>query len=548
MSNNYSSQSIPHWPLISLFFLFLGSALLPAGFLSAAFISSANSYLLILAFASWASRKVLFPKSLSMLLICFTLMIATGTLSGIENDRYNYLKDVWYFSNVVILICTGYVLGTLAPSLPKMIKTMIYASILIAAKHLAPFILHPELFTMPAVEVRKLVGGGHLEVALSLVFLIIYYGHWQKILRISPHIAWLAFFLCASSVVLSFSRTTVLVCLIIFFGLKGYMIGKRFVKASFLAITTATLLVSITALLPEPSQEEKRTFSGKLLRSVQELSIADYSRNSDINDNFRGYESARALIAYKDGGPIGWIIGRGLGYTIDLGMYISLGGKEMLRHIPVIHNGILYILIKAGISGLGLFLFSFLWLFRLGQKSAITSMNHDRKMAAMIVQSMIITSLVTAWIVTGPFNKSLLNSMMLILGFCLSLLENKKLWGYSDPVRDTSPPPLRLKNPLAHPQQLLIKPLTRPQQLLSHSLIHRPQQLLSKSLVHRPQQLLNKPLTRRPQQLLSKSLIHRPQQLLSKPLIRPKQLPSKLLLSRKILDTTSRNPGIESIR
>ena len=408
----------PDWPIYSILFLVLGSTFLPVEL-----ISGMNAYFLILSIFVWLSKKREFPKSLLVLIINFTAIITIGLISGIDNQIYPYLKDAWYFINPVLVISTGYCLGAQTPKLDKILRALIISGLILAIVHLLTFALNPRLLTLSATEIRTLAGNGNFLVGLSIAFLIAKFGDWRKSFSITPIVGWLILLASISSLVLSYSRTLVLVSLIFWLALRGNMVGQRFIRIVVIAIISIAILGVFASVMPKETEMEKKTFSGKLLRSVQELTISDYLDEQSINDNFRGFETARALKSYTDGGPYSWLGGRGFGHFVDLGVTLALGEGPM-RYIPVLHNGIIYVLVKTGAIGLVLYISTFIWLFRRGGSSAISN-NEIEKFSGRIVQGTIAICLLTSWLISGPFNKSALFSVLLLLGLTLAIIDKK---------------------------------------------------------------------------------------------------------------------------
>ncbi|WP_407277706.1 hypothetical protein U5817_13675 [Aromatoleum evansii] len=409
----------PAWPLYSLFFLLLGGSYLPISL-----VSGMNAYFLVLALVVWGTRNNPFPKSLWVLLICFSGIIALGLAFGYDNELYPYLKDAWYFINPVGVILVGYSFGALTPRLSQALRLLVIAGLILASLHLAKFAINPNLLSLPATEVRALAGNGNFVVGLTCAFLIASIGRWREMLAIRPIFGWIVLLLCGASITLAYSRTLVLVVLVFWTALRGLMLGSRFVKLGAAVIVGLALLGALAASLPPASEAGKKTFTGKMLRSAQELTIADYRDQQSINDNFRGFETARAYKDYVDGGVLRWLGGRGFGHFVDLGVYLFLGDGPM-RYIPVLHNGMLYVLVKTGALGLILYLVSFGWLFRRGAVAA-RSVDPDERFAGLIVQGAVAVSLLTSWLIAGPFNKTALVSVLLLLGFCLSIVERKE--------------------------------------------------------------------------------------------------------------------------
>lgn len=417
-----SIRPIPQskWPLYSLLLLFLAGSVLPVEV-----ISGMNAYFLVLATIVWASKKQAFSKSLAVLISCFFGIIATGFVFGAENDLYPFLKDAWYFINPITLVAVGYCFGTQAPQLHEALRMLTIAGVILAMLHLSRFAINPDLLIMPATEIRAIAGNGNFVVGISCALLLATVGHWKKMLAISPSFGWVTLLICGASMALAYSRTLVLVAFVFYIALRGLLIGRRIVKLGAVGFTALALIGLVAVNLPKATEAEKKTFSGKLLRSAQELTVSDYRDEQSINDNFRGFETARAIKSYVDGGPIRWLGGRGFGHFVDLGVYLFLGEGPM-RYIPVLHNGILYVLVKTGAIGLALYLISFGWLYKKGLNAA-TSNNINQQFAGRLVQGAVAVILATSWLISGPFNKSALMAVLLLLGFCLAIVEKNEI-------------------------------------------------------------------------------------------------------------------------
>lgn len=414
-----SDTKYADWPLYSLLFLLLANSFVPVELLSAL-----NGYFLLLAFFVWISKRRTLPKSLGLTYLGFIGMLAVGMATGLGNELYPYLKDAWYFINPVIVITVGYCFGAQTPLLREALRIILVAGLMLGTYHLSKFALNPTLFTLPATEVRSIAGNGNFVVGLTFALLLGRFGKWRESFSIPLALGWLMLGVCAASVTLAYSRTLVLVAVVFWVALRGYMVGSRFVKVVAVATIALAVLGTVASMLPKATEMEKKTFTGKLLRSAQELTVSDYQDEQSINDNFRGFESARALKAYADGGVPSWLGGRGLGHFVDLGVFLNLGEGPM-RYIPILHNGIIYVLVKSGALGLSFYLLTFAWLFKRGSIASQSSDN-TTQLAGRIVQGCVAVLLFTSWLISGPFNKSALFGVLLLLGLSLSIIERRE--------------------------------------------------------------------------------------------------------------------------
>lgn len=414
-----SNTKYAGWPLYSLLFLLLANSFVPVEL-----ISALNGYFLLLALFVWISKRRSLPKSLGIAYMGFLGMLAVGMATGLSNELYPYLKDAWYFVNPVIVVTVGYCFGAQTPLLREALRIVLIGGLILGIYHLSKFALNPTLFNLPATEVRSIAGNGNFVVGLTFAFLLGRFGKWRESFCIPPLLGWLILCISAASVTLAYSRTLVLVAVVFWIALRGYMVGSRFVKVVLVAVIALVVLGTVASMLPKATEMEKKTFTGKLLRSAQELTVSDYQDEQSINDNFRGFESARALKAYADGGIPSWLGGRGLGHFVDLGVFLNLGDGPM-RYIPVLHNGIIYVLVKSGALGLAFYLLTFAWLFKRGSKAS-QSPDSNVQLAGKVVQGCVAVLIFTSWLISGPFNKSALFGVLLLLGLSLSIIERRE--------------------------------------------------------------------------------------------------------------------------
>lgn len=421
------------WPLISLLALFLGAAQVPV-----AVITGANSYLLLLSIVVWRASRSAFPKALLVIVASFVAIISVGLMTGLSNERYAYLKDAWYFINPVLTIATGYCFGVCGVRMASALKVVVVAGVVLALIHLSKFGMNPALFSMPATEVRMIAGNGNFLVGISVALLLANWGRWREVLDTPGWLGGLMLTVGAASMALASSRTLVIVALLFLGGMRGMMAGSRFLRFAIAGVLALSMLAALSSALPPPTEQEKKTFTGKLLRSMQELAISDYQDEQSINDNYRGFESARAYKAYVDGGPVSWLGGRGMGYYVDLGIYLQLGEGRM-RYIPILHNGIFYLLVKTGVLGVLGFLACFGWLFMRGGNAA-QQIDPELASSGRIIQSCVAVSIATAWLIAGPFNKSALLSVLLVMGYALAVADRReRMFGLAGGEASTQP-------------------------------------------------------------------------------------------------------------
>jgi hypothetical protein len=405
--------------------------------LPSSWLTGMNAYLVGLAIALAIAAGRVLDECLVRALAPFALLLLVGTVSGIGADPWDFLRDAWYVGNAALTFATGYVLYCANANLRHGLRAVVVAGTLVALLQIAPFVWEPSLLMLSSTQIRSLLGTGFFVPALGVTVLMAFRGRWSEELGIRPAFAWLAAALMAAAIVLSFSRTILLVSLVgVVVGL-GFLDRRAVLRGAWVAAFGAVGLLALGALVETDSFVSQQTFTGTLARSMQELWITDYTDFKSINDNWRGYETARALRQFASGSPLEWLIGQGFGAMIDLGVAIGLGGSRgagmtTFREIPVLHNGYAYLLVKCGAVGLVAFIAFLLTLYRAAGSG-------DRReapgSASRLMRAVVVSLFATTWVISGPFNKSELFGFMLVAGFVYAHLRGPRSAHNRDPHR-----------------------------------------------------------------------------------------------------------------
>jgi hypothetical protein len=409
------------WPAASIVFLCVFTLIAPAGL-----VTGMNLYLLLLAFVGWLATRRPFEPALIRMGLPFGAIIVIGLVGGIGADRYLYLKDAWYCSNPAVVMAVGFVFGRLLGDVKRGLRAFVIGGSLIALLHLSVFVVNPDLLDRQATQIRSFAGNGFHATALASVLPIAWIGRWRTGLGLAPGVAGICLALCTGSLVLSFSRTMVLVVALGLLAMVGYFARRELLRVLGLAVLVAAAITALQTNVDTTSLDAKRSFVGKLARSIDELSVSEdhYSRAA-INVNWRGYETARALDTWSQGHPLQLAFGRGFGAQVDLGLFQNLSRDPLgaVRFIPVFHNGYVYLLVKTGIVGVLLYLGVLVWLYRVGRRHAGGARGGDKTMHGRALQACVVVLGVTTWVVSGAFNKFDMIALLLLLGLLLAAHE-----------------------------------------------------------------------------------------------------------------------------
>lgn len=413
------AKRLPSWPASSIVLSLILALILPPGILT-----GMNLYLLLLAFVLWMSSGEPFDSCLLKAIAPFFMILAVGLVAGIGADRYLYLKDAWYILNPIVVISVGYVFYRCKPDVARGLRAFVVGGTLVATVFLSAFVDRPDLILQSAVRIRETVGTGYYAPALAFTILIGFFGKWRKGLELPNWIATLCLFICSLAVILCFSRTMLIVAIIGVMTVLGAFARREWQRIAVIAISGTVLVSGLNLLVDTSSREVQHTFIGKLARSLEEITVDDYTDLKSINENWRGYETSRALDAYAAGAPHQWLVGQGFGAEVDLGIAMPLGGgvgeqRVLKRFIPILHNGYAYLLVKGGAFALLLFGYFLFWLYWLGRQGANAQPDRFSALPARLLQAVALNLAVTTWIVSGAFNKLDMFPYLLAAGFLL---------------------------------------------------------------------------------------------------------------------------------
>ena len=307
------------WPAVSIVLLgFVGT------FVSLALSSLLIAYLFFLTLIAVVATGAKWSPRVLLVFGVFLLMITAGLTHSVGNLTYDIFKDVWYFSYAAAMIVIGYLFGSLLGNRNRVYSAFIVLGVISAAIHLIPFFVTPTLITESAIRIRNVAGTGYYAVSIALVLGLYRLRDASTFGRI---LILFAMILCAISMGLSFSRTMYIVFAILMLAYLGWLDGLRHASVRWGAAVLLVGVIVSVQMSPMAYLPNKPTFMDKTLHSLQEIRVRDYSSFEDINTNWRGFETARAVQTYTAGRPDEWLLGRGFGHLVDLGFYMNLSGR-----------------------------------------------------------------------------------------------------------------------------------------------------------------------------------------------------------------------------
>lgn len=373
-------------------------------------VSAASLLLLLL-----IQRRLRLQKKMVIFVLPILGSMAFGTVNSYEHSIYAIFKDVWYFLNPLIAIALGYFLFSSRTSQATIMQAVCISGSIAACVHLVDFFANIG-YVDSLFNVRFEYGiKGYYITAIALPCFTYFLSN-KAVFRSHSLVLVPALLLCLASVLLSFSRTFIVLSAVIFFinTERFRLSGINFFKLALFMIP-ASILLNFHDGVGADSK-----FLEKVVRSLSEVAISDYQTNKDINLNWRGYESYRAVVDYQSGSWQERIVGQGLGATIDLGIEISLGDREF-RYVPIIHNGYLQLLVKTGLIGFILYIYFLgsIVFFRSSHASGFQSLREHQSVVRLI-RGLGFFLVLASLVVTGIFNQGIF-SVLILLGLMVAM-------------------------------------------------------------------------------------------------------------------------------
>ncbi|NNE73083.1 MAG: hypothetical protein HKN26_05415 [Acidimicrobiales bacterium] len=300
------------------------------------------------------------------------IIVLLGTL-GIfaEDHQTNFIiRDYWLYVRLAMILTLGFNFGArLRPVI--FLRWTVRMAIAVSGYHIYQVIASGSSFTGSARAFRSQVGRGHTlpVVALAVVFTCYRYSRLRD-LRLRSHEIIIAVWLSVASVVLSFSRVRIAALLLITVApllvatLQARPVFRR--RISVLRVFALLALVLGAGGYALFSTNVGSDFSDKVGRSFSELTSDEFADRAEINERWRSWERQRAWDTYEGAPPLTFMYGFGFGQLIDSEVGFEFDG-EILRFLPVIHDGFTLTYVKVGVFGLAALFWVHYVLWRAGR-------------------------------------------------------------------------------------------------------------------------------------------------------------------------------------
>ena len=363
------------------------------------------------------------------LLLPLVGLLAVGAIVSFSKlfpwDRdfiYLYGKDLWYYSKPVLLLMAGFYLFRFSIGFDRLVSILIFCSLAITIASISKLLINVDFNNMDLDEIRFRFGSGNILPAISLAYILHVKSFKPRIFGIVIPRG-LVIVTLLSGLLMAFSRTIWGVFIIMLLAFNSYFTLKiRKALPSLFKLGVVVLSFVILLIILNYRNDESTVlgqFIAKYSRSMEEISKeSEFSTYKDKMTHWRGYESLLVRNEIGNNSLVGKIFGYGFGKTVYIGEDHFLGPENI--YIPKFHNGYSEIRLKTGLTGMLLYFFFFLGVFLLADSDKIRSIGSD------FLKGLVVTALFTTIIITGYYNKSVLDPVVLITGFLISSLLEKR--------------------------------------------------------------------------------------------------------------------------
>ena len=282
-------------------------------------------------------------------------ILVLGAPGFVGHEFRDVIRDIFFALTPLALIFIGFWLAQRKGFWNQVPASFVGLGVVFALAHLSAFFFTPSLLLADSMVVRAATGGASDVTVLGLLVLLFINRFTPGYRPLRGAAYGLIFAILGASVVLSYSRTTMVVLLLGATAALGWWSGRN-LKWPLLILSVG--LVGLLLAGADGSAGEELTFMSKLTRSLAEVAVSNYETYADISMNWRGFENFKTLEQYLAGDVLQLLVGQGYGALVDLGFYMALGGDASIdfRYIPVLHNGYGYVLLKYGAIGIILYI------------------------------------------------------------------------------------------------------------------------------------------------------------------------------------------------
>ena len=349
-----------------------------------------------------------FVKYVSIFVGILLIAISVGLIYN--HSIYFVIRDIAYLLKPITGLIVGYQLFNRQIKNP--FRFIMYAGLAIACYHL--FLVFYGIVIEGARNVREIREHGGYFNDFEVYTLIILLFSDKFGLDISKKRKYFFIAILAVSSFFYLARTNFIQFFILFLAMKELLvINMKTIKyLSIVVIAGITSFLAIVSYNPTRNGKGVDEFLYKIRNMPSEAFSTKINRDDwkDFHDNYRSYENIRTVeqLAYNNS----IFFGEGTGSKVDLKQKVFLGDMY-LRYISILHNGYMTVLLKAGLVGVFLYLFSIFYFFNKKNKEidALKPIN-------LLFVGTGVFLIISNWVFMGFHNP--IDTKSLLIGFLLA--------------------------------------------------------------------------------------------------------------------------------
>ncbi len=354
------------------------------------------------------------PRSMVRLLQIPAVLAVLGLHGFLTHEHATAIKDLWRFAKYPLVISVGYSWARRPMPLGEALRPFVLAAGIACTVYIGARLAGQDQQHIAFGPLGQEYGRAPFSSFVGATILMLTPAYRVSISGVPPLARHLILILCFATLALSQSRTLIGSTALVVLLASLARVSWR-VRAVSLGVLLAAGL-GVARYLPALAEgADKDLFLGRTAASLEEVTREGFDSPRDVANFWRAYESIQAWRAYADGRPMEFLLGHGFGKTVDLGRNMPfLGDDRLIRSIPVLHNGYLYLLLKTGALGLVLYLAFFIrWLSPDRANPGTYDVTH---FARLLRALMTIILLGTTFVTAGALSRHALFPVLVLLG------------------------------------------------------------------------------------------------------------------------------------
>lgn len=360
-----------------------------------------------------------FSKNFIYIISCYGLILIISFFVELfyhDHSIYNKIRDITYLLKPIIGLIIGYNFAKKYAN--NTLNYIINCGVFLSIIHLLIVLFAVLNFKILSVsEIRHY--SGYFNDFEPYVFVLILFSDKFNII-ISKQKKYIYLAIVATSILFYLSRTNFIQLIILVLAVNGFFnFNKRSLK-----VISITILVTILSygLLYYSNPKRKGSYTEEFLYKVKIIPIEAFKTKinqedwKDFNDNFRSFENIKTVNQISYGGLQTIISGKGLGSTVDLGRQVRTNDDTLIRYYPYLHNAFSTVLLKSGILGVIVYLFSIYLIAKkkISQDIQVVNLNN------LLLGSGVFL-IMSSWVFMGFFLK--LDSKSILIGLLIGYRE-----------------------------------------------------------------------------------------------------------------------------